>query len=46
MLDFYRDYLQTDDAIGTLSRIQRNRMTTLEPCYWAPFLISIQGNGE
>jgi len=44
MLDFYRDYLKTHDAVGSLSRIQRNRLSD-DPRFWAPFLISVQGKG-
>ncbi len=45
MLDFYRDYLKTGDAVGALSRIQRNRLANAKPRSWAPFLISVQGKG-
>ncbi len=43
MLDFYHDYLKTQDAIRSLSRIQRKNLSS-EPRNWAPFLISVQGN--
>ncbi len=45
MLEFYRDYLKTGDAVGALSRVQR-QLLTKDPSFWAPFLISVQGNGE
>jgi len=44
MIYFYRDYLKTRDAVGALSRIQRNRLSD-DPRLWAPFLISVQGKG-
>ena len=42
MLEFYRDYTRTGDAVGALSRVQRDLIKT-EPRFWAPFLISVQG---
>jgi CHAT domain-containing protein len=46
MLEFYQDYIQSGDAVGSLSRIQRTLLADFEPRFWAPFLISIQGSGE
>ena len=46
MLAFYRDYIQTGDAVGVLSRIQRDLLTKNEPRFWAPFLISVQGGEQ
>jgi CHAT domain-containing protein len=42
MLEFYRDYIQTGDAVGALSRVQRT-LVKEAPHFWAPFLISVQG---
>ena len=43
MLAFYRDYIQTGDAVGALSRVQRDLLTKNGPRFWAPFLVSVQG---
>lgn len=50
MLDFYRDYLDTKDAVGAMSRAQRALLLKSQqtpamshPRLWASFLISIQG---
>ena len=45
MLAFYRDYIQTGDAVGALSRVQRDLIKT-EPHFWAPFLVSVQGGEQ
>jgi hypothetical protein len=45
MLEFYRDYIQTGDAVGSLSRVQRD-LVKQEPLFWAPFLISVQGGEQ
>jgi CHAT domain-containing protein len=41
MLEFYRDYIQTGDAVGALSRVQRD-LVKKDPLFWAPFLVSVQ----
>ena len=46
MLAFYRDYIQTGDAVGALSRVQRDLLTKTELRFWAPFLISVQGSEQ
>jgi tetratricopeptide (TPR) repeat protein/CHAT domain-containing protein len=45
MIEFYRDYIQTGDAIGALSRVQR-ALVKEAPHFWAPFLISVQGGEQ
>jgi CHAT domain-containing protein len=45
MLEFYRDYIQTGDAVGALSRVQRD-LAKEEPRFWAPFLVSVQGGRQ
>jgi CHAT domain-containing protein len=46
MLAFYRDYIQTGDAVGALSCVQRDLLTKNGPRFWAPFLVSVQGGEQ
>jgi CHAT domain-containing protein len=47
MLDFYHEFLETNDAVAALTRVQRQRLeTNADPRFWAPFLVSVQGSDE
>lgn len=53
MVDFYRKYLKTDDAIGAISAVQRAAIVKArengeqpKPRLWGPFLVSVQGKTE
>jgi CHAT domain-containing protein len=50
MVDFYKKYLETDDAIGAINAVQRKAIAQARqkgeqpnPKVWAPFLVSVQG---
>lgn len=50
MVEFYRKYLATNDAIGAINAVQRAAIATARqkgeqpnPRVWAPFLVSVQG---
>lgn len=50
MIDFYRKYLETGDAIASITEVQRGAITAArrvgrksQPRVWAPFLVTIQG---
>ncbi len=45
MIQFYREFLESNDAIAALSKVQRTLLANHAPTFWAPFLISVQGSG-
>jgi CHAT domain-containing protein len=51
MVDYYRKYLKTDDAIGAMNTVQRAAIAKSKaageqpnPRIWGPFLVSVQGS--
>ena len=50
MIDFYREYLASGDAVDAMCRAQRKMLQEkddagqpIHPRYWAPFILSFQG---
>ncbi len=48
MVLFYKDYVETGDAVGAMTRAQRHFLASPQPSahprFWAPFVVSIQGS--